>query len=631
MLNILRKRAQSTLIQIMVLAIAVVFIFWGVGTNLGNNRNSVAIVNDIEITLNAFQKSYERSVDNFSKQFGGSIPKGLLENIGMKKQVVTQMIQSELLRQGGSRMGLTVSQLATQKNIKTMPVFQENGLFNLNRYKEILSQNRTNPADFEADLQSDLLTSKVTTVINDLVQIPDSAVETLINYGEEKIKLNYIILKDDDFVDKIKVDEQDLAKWYQDAQEKYKSEPKIQIKYIFFNYDDDIDQVILEEGVVKAQYDKEKDLYETPEKRHARHILFKIADKNNQQLKKEVREKAAKVLELAKKGEDFAQLAQKYSEGPTKTKGGDLGFFGRGQMVKSFDEAVFSMKEGQVSEIIESPFGYHLIKLENIQAKMSRSFASVQGEIATRLKKDKAVALTFARASTTYEDIIRAGSIDKYEAQKKNKVLQSDFFPRNSPPAAISTDIQLKQNLLKLNKGELSSLIKLNNGYMIVFIDSLKEATVPELADVRQQVEKDYKKEKAIELAATTAAALLKDAEQKKDLTTAATALNLTTSKSDFIKRSQIQTSINPPAQVVQEAFKLEEKQTLAKETITIGDKYYIYQILDREQGNDEISGEQRQKIKEQLHSIIQNKTLSNWLAQVESNSKIWTNESLLQ
>jgi peptidyl-prolyl cis-trans isomerase D len=631
MLTILRKRAQSTAIQFLVLAIAVVFIFWGVGTNLSNKRNSVATVNNTEISFTAYQRSYERAVDNFSQQFGGSIPKGLLDNIGMKNQVLNQMIQTELLRQGGRKMGLSTSQLSTREKIKTMPVFQENGIFSMKRYEEILSQNRTNPSSFEADLQSDLLTQRVSSVINDFSMVTDSAVQALIDYGEEKIKLDYVVLNSDDFLDKITVEDQALTEWYKGMQDNYKSEPTIRIKYLFFKYDDDIDQVVLENGVASAQYDNEKDLYETPEKRRARHILFKVTDQNDERLKKEVKEKAAKVLALAKKGEDFAALAQEYSEDQTKTKGGDLGFFGRGQMVKSFDEAVFSMTEGQISELVESPFGYHVIKLETIKPMMTRSFESVENEITTRLKKEKAVGYTFQRASTAYEDIIRAGSIDKYEAEKKAPVVQSDYFPRNSPPPSISTDIQLKENLLSLNKGELSSLIKLDNGYSIVFIDDVKEPEVPKLEDIRQRVEKDYKKEKAVEMTAKAAETLLKDALAKNKLSEAATVLNLKATQSEFIKRSAMQSNANPPAQVAQDAFQLPGSQTLPKEAITIGEKYYIYQIIDRQQKSAEISEEQRKQAEQQLLSEIQNRNLSNWLSHLERNSKIWTNQNLLQ
>ncbi len=631
MLSILRKRAQSTVIQVLVLAIAVVFIFWGVGTNLGNKGNAVAIVNDVEIPLNAYQNNYERAVDNFSKQFGGSIPKGLLDTFGMKKQVLNQMIQTELLRQGGNEIGLSASALATQEKIKTIPVFQENGSFNMERYEEILSQNKTSPSAFESDMQSDLLTQRVTTALNNFSQVPKSAIEMLINFGEDKIKFDYVILKSEDYINKIIISEDGLTKWYEGVQYNYKSDPKIRIKYLFFNYNQDIDKVVLKEERIKNQYEREKATYDLAERRRARHILFKIADKKNEQSKQEAREQAEKILDLAKQGQDFAELAKQHSQGPTNTSGGDLGFFEQGRMVKAFDQAVFSMKEGQISDIVESPFGYHIIKLETIQAASTKTYEAVRDEIATKLKKENAVSYTFDRASKTYEDIILAGSIDKYESENKEPVKKSDYFPRNTPPASISTDAMFSQSLLSLNKGELSSLVKLIDGYAIIFIEDIKDAEVPKLADIRQKVEKDYRVEKAEEMAATEAGTLLKDATGKNKLTEAATMLNLTVKNSDFIKRSDTQNTKDLPQQVVQGAFNLEGNKNFPQETITLGDSFYVFQVIDRQQGSGNIEDAKRKQIQQQLLSAAQNNLLKNWIGHLETKSKIWTNDSLLQ
>ena len=156
MLNVLRKQAQSTLIQGLVLVIAIVFIFWGVGTNMNNNRNSVATVNDREISYQDYQRAYEQAVDNLQKQFGGQVPPGLLEGMGIKQQVVGQLIQAELLRQGGEEMGIVLSDLATQREIEQMEAFQQEGNFDLSRYKSVLSQNRMTPTSFEDGLKADL-------------------------------------------------------------------------------------------------------------------------------------------------------------------------------------------------------------------------------------------------------------------------------------------------------------------------------------------------------------------------------------------------------------------------------------------------------------------------------------------
>ena len=174
MLSILRKQAQSTLIQGLVLVIAIVFIFWGVGANMNNNRNSAATVNGKEISFQDFQRAYDRTVENFRKQFGGQIPSGLLEGMGVKSQVLGQLIQAELLRQGGEEMGLVVSDIAVQREIQKMAAFQQDGHFSLDRYKTILSQNRLTPTGFEEGLKADLQRQWVTKAVGGFAMVPDS-------------------------------------------------------------------------------------------------------------------------------------------------------------------------------------------------------------------------------------------------------------------------------------------------------------------------------------------------------------------------------------------------------------------------------------------------------------------------
>jgi peptidyl-prolyl cis-trans isomerase D len=189
MLNILRKKAQSIVIQAVVLIIAIVFIFWGVGTNIGGKRNMLASVNGVEIPYQDYQRNYDNAVENLRVQFGGSIPQGLLEGLDLNRQVLNQLIQAEILRQGGRKMGITVSKLATQEEIMDMEVFQTDGQFDLARYREILSQNRMTPTVFEAGLRNDLLTSKVTEAIRSFALVTDNQVETVAAYAGEEVKL----------------------------------------------------------------------------------------------------------------------------------------------------------------------------------------------------------------------------------------------------------------------------------------------------------------------------------------------------------------------------------------------------------------------------------------------------------
>ena len=629
MLNVLRKQAQSTLIQGLVLVIAIVFIFWGVGSNLNNNRTAIALVNDVEISYQDFQRAYDQAVENFQQQFGGQVPAGLIKQMGLKKQVVNQLIQAELLRQGGHEMGIKVTELLTQQEINKMAAFQENGQFNIDRYKTVLSQNRMTPTSFEGGIAADLQTARVTKDIAAFAMVPDSAVKDWLAYTDEEIKLDYVVFNSPDFEDKVEVDEKELAAWFTDNRAKYRSEPELKLEYLFFGYDDS--QVDISDEVLKARYESDKASYQQPEQRHARHILFKVAEGDADFVRADKKKKAEEVLLLARQpGSDFAALAKEYSEGPSKEQGGDLGFFAARQMVAPFDQAVFALQTGEISDLVETPFGYHIIKLEEVRPATVRSFEQVKDNLAATMKKQQSRGVTFKRATETYEAIMRAGSLDKYGEEGKEKVVTTDYFTRSKVPEGIMQDPRFIEAAFKLKKGELSSIVELDAGYAVVFVNDIKEPALPELDAVQDQATADYKKEKAVDLARKAAIELLTASQEKNDLSQAVTA-EQQVQITDLLKRSKSTGQDTLPPQVLQDAFTLPWKDKLAISPVQVADSYYVYEISERQPGTAELDAEQMEQIRKQLQTSVRNELLSSWLGNVQAKAKVWINEPLLE
>ena len=628
MLNMLRKKAQSTVIQGLVLLIAVVFIFWGVGSNLNQNRSSIAVVNGSEISLQDFQRSYEQAVDRFRQQFGGQIPPGFLEKSGLKQQVLNQMIRSELIRQGGEEMGIQVSDAAVQREIAKIDAFRENGRFSIERYNQVLGRNRLTPVSFEKGLRRDLLTSRVVDLVGSFAVVPDSEVQAWIDFANEEVRLRYLGLRSEDFRKKVKVDEADLAAWYEKHKDSYKSEPAVRLKYLFFPFARDEAAVEVSDGEIAARYAADKQKYTVPEQRHARHILFQVTDTDSDQVRAEKRKKAEEVLALARKeGADFAALARKYSEGPSQKNGGDLGFFSRRSMVKPFADAVFAMQPGTVSGVVETPFGYHIIKLEEVRPARVRPLEEVRDEIVATLKREKAAPMTFKRASRAYEEIMRLGSLAKYGQQEKAQhVEQTGFFTRGNPPAGITANQKFLARAFALQKGELSSLVKLDTGYAVIFVEDIRKPTVPELGKVRERVVADYRKDRSVGLAREAAEKLLAQGRKKGSLAAVEKGLK----ESAYIKRSAATSSTEPPAQVVLDAFALPVTHKIPDKPVQVAATFYVYEVSGRRQGH-EAEGKDRKKIARRLAEDIRNRLVSDWLTRVQADSEIWVNSEYLK
>ncbi len=628
MLNMLRKKAQSPVIQGLVLLIAVVFIFWGVGSNLNQNRNSIAVVNGSEISLQDFQRNYEQAVERFRQQFGGRIPPEFLEGAGLKQQVLNQMIRSELIRQGGEEMGIQISDAAVQREIEKIAAFREDDHFSIERYNQVLGRNRMTPVSFEKGLRRDLLTSRVVDLVGSFAVVPDSEVQAWIDFSNEEVKLKYVGLRSDDFRDKVKVDDADLTAWYEKHKDAYKTEPAVRLKYLFFPFARDEAAVKVSDEEVAARYAADKERYTVPEQRHARHILFQVTDTDSDAVREEKRKKAEEVLSLAReKGADFAALARKYSEGPSRKNGGDLGFFTRRSMVKPFADAVFSMQTGTVSGVVETPFGYHIIKLEEVRPARVRPLEEVRDEIIAGLKRERAAGVTFKRASRAYEEIMRTGSLEKYGQQEKaEQVVETGFFTRSKPPAGITANQDFLARAFALQKGELSSLVKLDKGYAIIFVEDVRKPEVPALKTVRERVVADYRKDQAVRLARETAEKLISEARDKGSLP----ATDWKVNESAYIKRSAAASSTEPPAPVVVDAFALPGTSRIPGKPVQVGSTFYVYEVTDRRLGGAE-DGKDRKKIAERLAASLQSRLVADWLTRLQADSEIWINSEFLK
>jgi peptidyl-prolyl cis-trans isomerase D len=641
MLNILRKQAQSPLIQALVLIIVIVFIFWGFGGNKNNGRTAVATVNKVDISYQDYMQAYNRTVDNFRQQFGGEIPPALLEQLGIQQQVLSQLIRSELLRQGGEEIGIRVSDLMVQEKIKEMEVFHEGGRFNQQRYQDLLAQNRMTPAAFEDSIKSDLRTDRVTNDLASFALVADNEIDRWLAYSEEEIKLAYVQLKAADFEDKVEIKEDELATWFTTNKENYRSEPKIRLKHLAFNLKEDMEQAQPSEEEIRALYESRKESYQQPEQRHARHILFKTAEGDSEAVRAEQKKKAEEVLQLARnEGSDFSVLAKEYSEGPTKERGGDLGFFPGGRMVPSFDKAVSSLQPGEISDVVETQFGYHIIKLEEIRPASVRTFEQVKDNLAVTLKKQKAKTLTFQRVTKAYEGIMRSGSLEKYSQEDDNdnaaEIHTSDYFARTDLPEGMIKDPKFLDVAFSLKQGELSSIVEIGEGYAILFVDDIQQPELPELDAVRDQVVADYTKEKSQELAAKAADDLLAASKEQSGLEQAVQAgqtaqeNNPEVTVTDFFQRSA-QGKDLPPNQLIQESFKMPWKQKLAQTPVQVGTSYYLFEVAERRAGAKKVDVAKRNEAREKLLASARKELVSSWVAAFQSRSTIATNESLLK
>lgn len=631
MLQLLRKKAQSTFIQIIVVIIALVFIFWGVGSNLSGDRQAALVINGEEISFQDFQKAYDRAYQRFSDQFGGNMSKDLAESLGIKQQVINQLIQTSLLRQGAAQMGIYVSAEEVRTAIEGMVQFQENGVFNMDRYKLILTNIRTAPTKFEKSMRTDKLAEVGSREIRNFASIAtDSEIKEIYSQLNEKVEVEFISFAPTDFENQVSISDEALATWFDTVKESYKTAPQIKLTYLTFTNENVATKIEIDAAQIENYYKKNPLLFTQASERKVAHILFTAGPDDSKQLHAEKRNKAEEILALAKNGSVFSELAQKYSEGPSKTSGGELGFFAQGQMVPAFDKAVFSMDKGAISDVVKTQFGYHIIFLEDIKPATKHSLADSTQQISTMLQKKAAESLTFQLANSAYESIISKGGLEQYLASTPDAdLLTSSLFNKDNAPAGLKNDPIFLEKAFELKKGEFSSLIKGATGYAIFLVDEVKDPEIPALDSIKDLLVDDFKIAASKKLAKKHAEDALKSLIDGKVLVDLAAEKGYSAKSSGLLGRNSKNTDTDFPPSLLENAFLLSAKAPLPQEIAQAGGSYYVYSFNNRLTPEMPKDSAEVDKYRASLLNFKQQQLISSWLRNQEAQATIVRQPSL--
>lgn len=622
MLNTIRKSTGSWLIKFILGIIVIVFIFWGVGSFRSQRLNVLAKVNGEDILMESYRLAHANMLDNYKQMFGGQIPEGFLDRIDIKQQVLDGLINETLIRQAASEMGILVSDIEVQNIILNIPAFKHNGVFDQRLYERSLREARLTPTAFEAQVRQRLLTDKLKTLMGSWLAVTEAEAKEHYMYENNEVNLAYVSINASKCETEVNATGQDLTFWYESHNENYITEPQIKLRYLTLN-EANVDDANITDPEIEAYYQDHRNEYDVKERRRARHILLKISEGADEDKIEELRKKAKKIHDRIEKGEDFAKLAKENSEDAESAKnGGELGFFGRGMMVKPFEEAAFSIKEGEVSKPVLTRFGWHIIKLEKIEPGRVKPLTEVKNSIATRLKAQKAKNMIWDRANDAYEEIIQLGSLSAYAEQHEIELETTELFSQKKPPAVIGGDPELLKTLFALNSGELSSLLQIHQGILIAEVLEKKAPYLPPLEEVKEQAKKDYVREKAKELCRLKAQGLL-EAAKKQGLEAACKDKGFKIQQTGLFKRTDKTAKGKLPLTVAQTGLSLYEGKAYPDEVAESGNSFYILAFKEKKDADIANFLAQKDAITKRILEQKQQTLFEDWLKNLRERSSI--------
>ncbi|HJV81465.1 SurA N-terminal domain-containing protein [Noviherbaspirillum sp.] len=444
-------RTHQRLMQlVLMLLILPSFTFFGIEgySRFREGDNSIAKVAGRSITQQEFDAAQREQMERFRQMFGGKFDSKMLDTPEARKNILDGLIAQRVMEAEASRNLLSVSDQTLQQTILAVPgLTGPDGKFDVERYKSLLAAQGMTPEMYEARLRHDLTLQQVNAAVQSTAFAPKTVAGRLSDLNDQEREVQEMLFKASDFAAQTKVTDEMLKAYYEKNGSQFEIPEQVTAEYVVLNSDTVASQISVSDADIKSYYEQNAKRYTEEEQRRASHILIKVDKNASAAAKTAAREKAEKLLAQVRKNPgDFAKLAKEFSQDPgSAERGGDLDFFGRGMMVKPFEDVVFKLKQGEISDVVESDFGYHIIQLTAIKPAAAKSLDEVKGQIAADIKKQLAAKKFTEMAEQFTNTVYEQSESLKPVAEKLKLKIETVNNLTRTPNPAISPNAPFNQ------------------------------------------------------------------------------------------------------------------------------------------------------------------------------------------
>jgi len=628
MLHFLRQHKSSKLVWIGLAAIIGVFVLWGVGSvvNGANQINTIATIDGEPIEVLQVQRAERNLAEAYRDAYKERFTPELRKQLNLRQRALDQLIDRRVLADHAKALGLVIGDQQLRDFIVNNPSFQSSGRFNKEAYVRALRYAGFTPAAFEDDVRQDLAIQRLQAVVEDGVDVSDAEARDEIIRRDEKVSFDYVKVKASSFTESVPVTDADLQKYYDEHKQTYTDPEKVKIEVLAYSQDVFKDGAAPSDSAVADYYEQHRgDRFTQQEQVHARHVLIKVPQDASDEAKAAAADKIAALKKKISAGGDFAAIAKENSQDEGSAKdGGDLGFFARGRMVKEFEEAAFSLKPGEVSDIVETPFGFHIIKVEEVKSKKERSLDEVRDEIVKTLTNEAAGEAAKAAVDEDRSSISDSASLAAAAQKRGLKVEQPGPLARNEAIPGVGRAYPLMTALFGMSPGGVTEPINANGTWVIARLVEKLPPAPKDFAAVKEQVEAAYRLEKGTERAKEAADKLLAAAQAAGSLEKAAKAEKREVAKAEGLSPAgAFIPGIGSSQELKDVVFGLTTPGALAPRTFAIAGDAYVVALAKREPPDEEKIKSQLQATKTQLTEQRQTNVFQHYLEGLKLRAKI--------
>jgi peptidyl-prolyl cis-trans isomerase D len=525
------------------------------------------------------------------------------------QQILRQLLLQKEMEFEATRLRMSVSNDEIADRIKLIlpAAFNAGVPIPTDQYSSLVeSRTQMTVSQFEDTVRQGLLQEKFQKLVTDGISAGPAELQEEFKYRNEKVKLDYAFIKPEDLQAKMTLDDAEINAAYEKNKAKYQVPEKRVVRYAIVDVNQIRQNLQVSDDQLQAQYKKNIPDYQVPNRVHVQHILLMTVGKTDAEVE-EVKKKAQDILNQAKKGANFEDLAKKYSEDPgTKDKGGDLGWIVQGQTVAEFEKVAFSLPKGSISDLVKTQYGFHIIKIIDKETAHIKTFDEVKDSIRTPLLLSEADKQAGDIADKLSQAIRQSNKISLDDLAKQYHLTVGETRPVAATDPLLelgnSQDVKVSDSIFQLRQGELSLPIHTDRGYLVLSVKQIFPSHQGSLEEVRDKVVADLKQEKASTEARSRAEQLVKRVKAGEKFDTAAKALGLDAKTSDEFARGG---SISNVASGKQLAAAFQLKPGDVGSPLSLGANWLVYKLVDKQEPNP---GDFEKQKKEITDTVLQNK-----------------------
>ena len=488
--------------------VIVAFIAFYIPALVGGPSNVIARVDGEPITYDEFQQALQQQAAYYEGVGGGNLPDDFLQQIQIEQIVLESLIREKLILAAARDQGLTVSGREVSERIMQVPAFLENGVFiGPDRYRQVLRANNMDLEDFERQVGNEVLFQKFTELISNGVTVTDREVEDAYQRRNEQVQFDFFVVRSTGLETEVAglVTDAAARTLFEQNISDYRMPEQRRVSYAVVETEAVRETVELSEETLQAAYEEGVEEFTVPEQVRARHILFRLPPDPDEETLAQVRGDAQDILDQIRAGADFAELAETKSDDTgTAAAGGDLGWFGRGRMAEEFEQVAFELEPGDTSDLVQTTFGIHVIRVDGRRPEQIRPFEEVRAQLEQRIAWERAEEIVDQRADEVRMAVLRRTSLEELAEQFGLEIQQSPLFTQQAGFADVLSPEFTRQAFVT-GRGRVSEPIRYGDGYIIFSVDEIVEAHDPEFEEVNAEVRADLIQQLAEERAAELA------------------------------------------------------------------------------------------------------------------------------